>query len=189
MRTKKFQMCKLDLEKAEEPDSRLSTICYEFTKSWTWLNNWNDWKNCCCYSVAKLYVTPCDSMDCRTPDFPVLHYSQRLLKLMSLSQWCHPTISPSVILFSSCRPSIRVFSNNSVLCIRWPKYWSYSLSISPSSEFSGLISLGLTALIFLLSRGLSTVFPSTTIQKHYFFGTQPSLWSNSHNHTWLLEKP
>ena len=53
------------------------------------------------------------------------------------NQWCHPTISSSVIPFSSC---IRVFSNESSLCIRWPKYWSFSFSISPSNEYSGLIS-------------------------------------------------
>ena len=59
-----------------------------------------------------------------------------------LSQWCHPTISSSVVPFSSrlLFPSIRVFSNESVLCIRWPKYWSLSFSISSSSEYSGLIS-------------------------------------------------
>ena len=60
-----------------------------------------------------------------------------------LSTWCHPTISSSVIPFSSCLqsfPAIRVFPNESVLCIRWPKYWSYSFSISPSNEYSGLIS-------------------------------------------------
>ena len=60
-----------------------------------------------------------------------------------LSQWCHPTISCSVVPFSSClqsSPNIRVFSSESALCIRWPKYWSFNFSISPSNEYSGLIS-------------------------------------------------
>ena len=60
-----------------------------------------------------------------------------------MSQWCHPTISFSVVPFSSCFiifPSIRVFSNESVLSIRWPKHWSFSFSITPSNEYSGLIS-------------------------------------------------
>ena len=70
----------------------------------------------------------------------------------------------------------------------WPKYWSFSFSISLSIEHSGLISLGLTDLISLLSKGLSRAFCSTTIQKHQFFSTQPSLWSNSHIHIRLLEK-
>ena len=66
-------------------------------------------------------------------------------------------------------------------------YWSFfSFSISPSNEYSKLIKLGLTSLI-LLSRGLSRVFSNTTIQKHHCLGTQPSLWSNSHIHTWLLK--
>ena len=71
---------------------------------------------------------------------------------------------------------------------RWPKFWSFSFSISPSKKYSGLISLGLTGLISLLSKGLSWVFSNTTSQKHQFFGTQPSIWSNSYIHTWLLEK-
>ena len=68
----------------------------------------------------------------------------------------------------------------STLLIMWPKYWSFSFSINPSSEYSGLISLGLTGLISLQSKGLSRVFSNTTVQKHQFFGAQPSLWSNSH---------
>ena len=81
---------------------------------------------------------------------------------------CHP-----FLLLPSTFPSIRVFSNESALCIRWTKYWSFSYSNSPSNECSGLISLGLTGLISLQSKGLSRVFSSTTIQKHQFFGTQP----------------
>ena len=107
-----------------------------------------------------------------------------------LSQWCHPTISSFVVPGSSCLqsfPSIRIFSNESALCIKWPKYWSFSFSMSPSSEYSGWFPLRLTGLISLLSKGLSRVFSSTTVQKHQFFGAQPSLWSNSHLRT-LLEK-
>ena len=107
-----------------------------------------------------------------------------------LSRRCHPTISSSVTRFSSCLilPSIRVFPSESVLHIRWPKYWSFIVNTSPSSEYSGLISLGLTVLIFLF-KGLSRVFSNTTVWKHQFFGAQPSLWCNSHIHAWLLEKP
>ena len=109
-----------------------------------------------------------------------------------LSQCCHPTISSSVIPFSSCTQSflgIRVFSNESVFCIRWPKYWSFS--ISPSSEYLGLISfrVELTGLIFLQFKGFSRVFSNAKIWKHQSLSAQPSLWSKSHIHTWLLEKP
>ena len=72
-----------------------------------------------------------------------------------LSQWCHPTIPSSVIPFSfpSVFPSIRVFYSESILCIRWPKYWSFSFSISPSNEYSGLISLRLDWLDLLSVQG------------------------------------
>ena len=99
-----------------------------------------------------------------------------------LIQGCHPTISSCcpLLLLPSIFPSIRVFSSELALLIRWPKYWSFN--ISPSSEYSGLISLQ--------SKGLlSRVFSSTTVQKHQFFDAQPSLWSNSHICTGLLEKP
>ena len=90
---------------------------------------------------------------------------------------CHP-----LLLLPSIFPSVRVFSNESVLLIRWPKYCSFSFNISPSNEHSGLISLGLTGLI-LQSKELSRVFSNTTVQKHQFFGSQLLLQSNSHIHT------
>ena len=98
-----------------------------------------------------------------------------------LNQWCHPTISSYVIPFSSCLQSFPTsglfffFFNESVLCIRWPKYWSFSFSISPSNEYSGLISFGINWWISLQSKGLSRVFSNTTVEKHQFFGTQLSL--------------
>ena len=85
-------------------------------------------------------------------------------------------------------PSIGVFSNESVLPIRWPRYWSFSFNISPSNEHSGLISFRMDWLDFLVVERLSKVFSNTTVQKHQFFGAQLFLWSNSHIHTWLLEK-
>ena len=101
----------------------------------------------------------------------------------------HFVLRGPLLLLPSIVPGIRVFSSESVLHIRWPKYWSFSFSISPSNEYSGLISLRLTGLISLQCKGLSRVFSSTTVQKHQFFGVQPSLWSNSHIYTRLLEKP
>ena len=104
--------------------------------------------------------------------------SRSLLKLMSIELvmpsnhliFCH-----SLLLLPSIFPSIRVFSSESVLHIRWPKYWSFSFSISPSNELIGWISLQ--------SKGPSRVLSNTTVQKHQFFGAQLSLWSNSHIHT------
>ena len=98
--------------------------------------------------------------------------SRSLLKLMSIESvmpsnhliLCHPLLLPPSIF-----PSIRVFSNECVLCIRWPKHWSLSFSISPSNEYSELISFRLTGCISLQSKGLSRVFSNTTVQKHQFF--------------------
>ena len=83
-------------------------------------------------------------MDCSTPGFPVLHHLLVLLKLMSIESVMpsnHLILSRPLLLLPSTFPSIRVFSNESALCIRWPRYWSFSFSITPSNEFSGLISL------------------------------------------------
>ena len=112
--------------------------------------------------------------------------SGSLLKLMSIESvmpsnhliLCHP-----LLLWLSIFPSIKVFSNESTLRMRWPKYWSFSFSISPSNEYSGL-----TDWLSLQFKGLSRVFFNTTVQKHQFFGAQLSLQSNS-IHKRLLEKP
>ena len=97
---------------------------------------------------------------------------------------CHPLLSLPPI-----PPSIRVFSNESTLPMRWPKYWSFSFSIILPKKSQGWSPLGWTCWIFLQSKGLSRVFSNTTVQKHQFFSTQPSLQSNFHIHTWPLEKP
>ena len=121
--------------------------------------------------------------------------SQSLLKLTSIKLVMpsnHLILCHSLLLLPSIFPSIRVYLNELVLHIRWPKYWSFSFSISPSNEYSGLISWiyrKLTGWISLQSKGISRVFSNTTVQKHQFFGTQLSLQSNSYIHTWLLEKP
>ena len=95
-----------------------------------------------------------------------------------------------LLLLPRIPPSIRVFSSKSALCIRWPKYWSFSFNISPSNEHPGLISFRMDWLNLLPVQGtlkslffFSRVFSNTTIQKHQFFGAQLSLQSNSHIHT------
>ena len=98
----------------------------------------------------------------------------------SVMQSNHLVLCRPLLLLPSISPSVKLFSNESVFCIRWPNYWSFS--ISPSNEHSGLISLGLTALISLQSKGHSRVFSNTTVQKCQFFGAQLSLKSNSHIH-------
>ena len=121
----------------------------------------------CCCSVAQSCLTLCDFKDSLS-----FINSQSLLKFMSIESvmpYNYFILWRPLLLLPSVFPSIRVFSNESVLCIRWPKYWSFSFSISPSSEYSGLIALGLIGLISLQSKGLSRVFSNTTVQKHQFF--------------------
>jgi len=109
-----------------------------------------------------------------------------------LSRWCYPTISSSVIPISSCPQS---FLESGSFPVSW-FFASGGQSIGALASASvllmniqGWFPLGLTGLISLLSKGLLRVFSNTTIRKHQFFGTQPSLWSSSHIHTWLLKKP
>ena len=93
------------------------------------------------HSVVSDYLWPHELQHSRLP-WPSL-YPRACSDSCPLSQWCHPTISSPVIsllLLPSVFPNIRVFSNESTLCMRWPKYWSFSFSISPSNEYSGLIS-------------------------------------------------
>ena len=134
-------------------------------------------------SVAQSCLTLCDPMNRSTPGFLSIINSQTLLKLMCIEPMmpfnhlilCHP-----LLLVPSIFPSIRVFSNKSVLPIRWPEYWSFSFSISPSNEYSGLISFRMDWFDLLVVQRVSRVFSNTTVQKHQFLGTQLSLWSNSY---------
>ena len=109
-----------------------------------------------------------------------------------LSRWCHPTISSSVFPFSSCLQSFQASGS-------FPMRWLFTsggqtIGASASATLNAMniqswFPLGLTSLISLLSKGLSRVFSSTINQKHQFLSIQPSLWSSSHIHTWLFEKP
>ena len=131
-------------------------------------------------------------MDCSTPGIPVLYYllefSQTIsIELMMPSK--HLNLYCPLFLLLSTSPTIRIFSKESTLCIRWSNYWNFSFSISIPVDIQCLFPLGLTDLISLHSKGLSRIFSSTTIQKHQLFSNRPSLWSNSHICIWLLEKP
>ena len=108
------------------------------------------------------------------------------------SQWCHPTISSSVIPCFSCLQSFP--ASGSFPTSQLFKSGDQSIGVSASASVLPMniqdwFSLGLTGLISLQPKGLSWVFSSTTVWKYQFFGAQPSLWFNSHIHTWLLEKP
>ena len=118
--------------------------------------------------------------------------SWSLLKLMSIESVMpsnHLILCSPLLFLPSIFPSIRVFSNELALYMRSPKYWSFSFSISTSNKYSGFISFRIDGLISLQSKGLSGVFSNITVQKHQFFSAQLSSQSNSHIHTWPLEKP
>ena len=142
-----------------------------------------------CCPVTHLSLTLRDLMHCSTPGFLTFTITLSLLKLMptELVMPSNHLILYCLLLLPATFPSITVFSSELILLIRWPKHWNFS--ISPSSEYSGLISISIDWLDLLPSKELSRVFSNTTIQKHQFFGTQPPLLSNSHSPTWLLEKP
>ena len=129
-------------------------------------------------SVAQSCPTLCNPMSRSTPGLPVYH------QLLEFTQThVHQSVMPSshlilcrpLLLLLPIPPSIRVFSNESTLRMKWPKYWSFGFSISPFDEHPGLISLK--------SKGLSRVFSNTIVQKHQIFSTQLSSQSNSHIHT------
>ena len=101
--------------------------------------------------------------------------SPKLMSIESVMPSIHLILCSPLLLLPSIIPNIRIFSNESALCIRWPKYWKFSFSISPSNEYPRLISFRWTGCISLQSEGLSRVFSNTTVQKHQFLCTQLSL--------------
>ena len=116
----------------------------------------------------------CNPMDCSTPGYPVLHYLPEFDQKWSLSiESMMPSnrliLCHSLLLLASVFPSIKVFSNEWVLCIRWPKYWSFSFTINPYNEYSGLTSFHIDWFHLL---AVPRVFSSTTVRKHYFFRVQ-----------------
>ena len=158
-------------------------ICHLYIFFWCW------W-----CSVAKSCPTLCNLIwpHCSTPGFSVFDYYLEFAQTHVHHQWCHPIISFSVVPFSSCLQSFLIsasfpmsqfFASSSQIIVP-----SASASVLPMN-IQSWFPLRLTGLISLQSKGLSRIFSNTTVQKHQFFGAQPSLWSNSHICTWLLEKP
>ena len=148
-------------------------IALEILLEVMWQPGWEEslGENC---SAGKSSLTLCSPVNCSMPGFPVLHCIPE--SAQTLVHWVGDAIQPShpLLLLPSIFPNIRVFSNESALASALPV------------SIQGWFPLGLTGLISLQSRGILRVFSNTTVQKHQFFGAQPSLWSNSHIHTWLL---
>ena len=163
-------------------------VSWRVGHDWATELNWTD--RYCCVVVIKslssvwLFAASWTAAHQTSRSFTI---SWSLLKLISIELvilsnnlvLCYP-----LILLPPIFPNIWVFSSESVLHIRWPKDWSFSFRFSPSNEYSGFISFRIG---FLQSTGLLRVFSNTTVWKHQFFDSQPSLWANTHTHMWLLE--
>ena len=144
-----------------------------------------------CCSVTQLHPTLCDPMDCSMPGFPVITNSWSLLNLMSIE-----SVMPSNHLIL-CRPLLPCLhscpASGSFRMSQFFASGGQSIGVSASASILPMniqdwFPLGLTSLFSLQFKRLSRIFSNTTVQKHQFFGTQSYLWSNSHIHTWLLEK-
>ena len=141
-------------------------------------------------SRVRLFVTPWIAARQASLSITNSQSSLKLTFIESVIPFSHLILCRPLLLLPPIPPSIRVFSNESTLPMRWPKYWSFSAlaSFLPMNA-QGWSPLEWTGWISLQSKGLSRVFSNTTVHKHQFFGTQLSSQSNSHIHTWPREKP
>ena len=138
-------------------------------------------------SVAQSCLTLCNPMHCSTPGFPVHHQlpePTKKLHWVFIVHWVSDAIQPSHALLSLSPPAFNLFQHQF-----FPVSQFFASARVLPMNIQDWFPLGLTGLISLQSKGLSRVFSSTTVQEHQFFSTQLSLWSNSHIHTGLLEKP
>ena len=138
-------------------------------------------------SRVRLFVTPWTAAQQASLS---ITNSRSLLKLMSIESVMpsnHLILCHTLFLLFSIFPSLRVFSSESVLHIRWPKYWSFSISISPSSECSALISFRINCFNFLAVQGILKSLLQHHSSKDQFNSAQLSLWSNTHIHTSIYD--
>ena len=161
----------------------------EWVSESIWVNKDDQWFSSVQFScsVVSDSLRPHELQHARhlCPSSPRVHSNSCLS-----SQWCHPTVSSSVVPFSSCLQSFPASGSFPRSQFFTPGGQSIGASASVlSMNIQDWFPLGWTGLISLQSKRLSRVFSSSTVQKHPFFCSQPSLWSNSHIHTWLLEKP
>ena len=140
-------------------------------------------------SRVPLFVTPWTAARQASLSITNSQSSFKLTSIELVMPSSHLILGRPLLLLPPIPPSIRVFSNESTLHMRWPKYWSFSFRIIPSKDTQDWPPLEWAGWISSQSMGLSGVFSNTTLQKHQFFGAQPSSQSNSHIHTWPLEKP
>ena len=139
-------------------------------------------------SRVRLFATPWIAARQTSLSITNSRSSLKLTSIESVMLCSHLILCRPLLLLPPIPPSIRVFSSESTLRMRWPKYWSLSVSIILSKEIPGLISFRMDWLDLLAVQGTLKI-SNTTVQKHQFFGAQPTSQSNSHIHTWPQEKP
>ena len=164
-----------------------NTVMNMSVQIFLWISTLNQFSSLQSLSRVWFFVTPWTAA-CQ--DFLFITYSRSLLKLMSIKSVMpsnHLILSHPLLLLPSIFPSIKVFTNESVLHIGWPKFGVLA-SVLPVN-IKDCFPLGWIGWISLQSKGLSGIFSNITVQMHQFFGTQFSLSSNSYIHSWLLEKP
>jgi len=139
-------------------------------------------------SRVQLFATPWTAACQASLSITISWSVPKFMSIESVVPSNHLILCHRLLLLPSIFPNIRVFSNESAVCIRCPKYWSCSFSISSSKEYWGLISFKIDWFDLLAVQGLSAVFSGPQFENIWFFGALPSLSSSSHIHTWLLEK-
>ena len=138
-------------------------------------------------SVVSNFVTPWTAAHQTSLSITNSWSPPKPMSIESVMPSSHLILCCPLLLLPSILPSIKVFSNESTRCMRWPKYWSFSFNILLPMNTQDWSPLEWSGWISLQSKGLSRVFSNTTLQKHQFFSAQLSSPSNSHIHTWLLE--
>ena len=139
-------------------------------------------------SCVWLFVTPWITARQASLSITDSQSSLKLMLIESVMPSSHLILCRPLLFLPPIPPSIKVFSNESTLRMRCPKYWSFSFSVISSKETPGLISFRMDCLYFLAAQGTLRVFSNTRVQKHQFFNAQLSSQSNSYIHTWPLEK-
>ena len=176
------------LQALVQPPSHPGLQTTSLSLTWSWPAQPQDFPQF--GSVTQSCPTLCDpfnwsttTVHCQLPELAQTHV-----------HWVGDAIQPSHPLLSPSPPAFNLSQHQGLFkwvssSYQWPNYWSFSSSISLSNEYSVLISFRIDWLMSLQSKGFSSVFSNTTVQKHQFYDTQLCLWPNSHIHTWLLEKP
>ena len=177
----------------------ICSICYQFsrwsTRNWSFLTcvpttiTSVQFSSVQSLSHVRLFATPWTAAHQASLSITNSWSSPKTMSIESVMPSYHLILCRPLLILPSIFPSITVFSNESALCIRWPKYWSFSFNMSPSKEHPGLISFRMDWLDLLAVQGTLKSLLQHTVQKHQFFGAQLSSQSNSHIHAWPLEKP